>query len=116
MTVEEATDRLLQTYSVYGVGREFLTGLMEDGIQNYNLSVEAVFHGTRMMLGQQLGVQELFSVRDVAAMLDVSEEEAVAEIEAAKAQLIEQGEDISQYIISEPKRQKFIVPPTRWTS
>ena len=47
MTVEEATDRLLQTYSVYGVGREFLTGLMEDGIQNYNLSVEAVFHGTR---------------------------------------------------------------------
>lgn len=56
MTVEEATDRLLQTYSVYGVGREFLTGLMEDGIQNYNLSVEAVFHGTRMMLGQQLGV------------------------------------------------------------
>lgn len=53
MTVEEATDRLLQTYSVYGVGREFLTGLMEDGIQNYNLSVEAVFHGTRMMLGQR---------------------------------------------------------------
>lgn len=57
MTIEEATDRLLQTYSVYGVGREFLTGLIEDGIQNYNLSVEAVFHGTRMMLGQQLGVQ-----------------------------------------------------------
>lgn len=88
MTVEEATDRLLQTYSVYGVGREFLTGLMEDGIQNYNLSVEAVFHGTRMMLGQQLGVQELFSVRDVAAMLGTSETEALAEIEKAKAQLM----------------------------
>lgn len=93
-----------------------MTGLMEGGIQNYNLSVEAVFHGIRMMLGQQLGVQELFSVRDVAAMLDVSEGEAVAEIEAAKAELLEQGEDMSKYIISEPKRQKFIVPPTRWTS
>ena len=92
MTIEEATDRLLQTYSVYGVGREFLTRLMEDGIQNYNLSVEAVFHGTRMMLGQQLGVQELFSARDVAEMLDVSEEQAILEIEKAKAELLEQGE------------------------
>ena len=45
-----------------------------------------------MMLGQQLGVQELFSVRDVAAMLGTSETEALAEIEKAKAQLIEQGE------------------------
>lgn len=49
-------------------------------------------------------------------MLEISEEEAVEQIEKAKAQLLEQGEDISQYIISEPKRQKFIVPPTRWTS
>lgn len=116
MTIKEATDRLLQTYSVYGVGREFLIGLMEDGIQNYNLSVLAAFNGTRMMLGQQLGVQELFSVRDVAAMLGTSETEALAEIEKAKAELLEQGEDMSKYIISEPEHQKFIVPPTRWTS
>ena len=46
MTVEEATDRLLQTYSVYGVGREFLTGLMEDGIQNYNVRTTAWCPGT----------------------------------------------------------------------
>lgn len=69
-----------------------------------------------MMLGQQLGVQELFSARDVAEMLDISAEEAVAEIEKAKAQLIEQGEDMSKYIISEPKRQKFIIPAQKWTS
>lgn len=116
MTIEEATDKLLQTYSTYGVRREFLIELMEDGIKNYDLSVEAVFHGTRMMLGQQLGVQELFSVRDVAAMLGTSETEALAEIEEAKAELLEQGEDMSKYIISEPEHQKFIVPPTRWTS
>ena len=116
MTVEEAADRLLQTYSGYGVKREFLTGLMEDGIQNYNLSVEAVFHGTRMMLGQQLGVQELFSVRDVATMFGTSEAEALVEIEKAKMQLLEQGEDISRYIISEPQRQKFILSPQKWTS
>ena len=49
-------------------------------------------------------------------MLDVSEEQAILEIEKAKAELLEQGEDMSKYIISEPEHQKFIVPPTRWTS
>lgn len=116
MTIEEATDKLLQTYSTYGVRREFLIELMEDGIKNYDLSVEAVFNGTRMMLGQQLGVRELFSVRDVAEMLGASEEEAIAEIQKAKSELVEQGEDISQYIISEPQRQKFILKPQKWTS
>ena len=49
-------------------------------------------------------------------MLEISEEEAVERIEEVKAQLLEQGEDISQYIISEPKRQKFILKPQKWTS
>lgn len=116
MTIGEATDKLLQTYSAYGVRREFLIELMEDGIKNYDLSVEAVFNGARMMLGQQLGVRELFSVRDVAEMLDISEEKAILEIEKAKMQLLEQGEDMSRYILEEPKHQKFVLPPTRWTS
>lgn len=33
MTIEEAADRLLQTYSTYGVRREFLIELMEDGVK-----------------------------------------------------------------------------------
>lgn len=40
----------------------------------------------------------------------------VEEAEKAKAQLIEQGEDMSKYIISEPQRQKFILSPQKWTS
>lgn len=116
MTIKEATDRLLQIYSVYGVGREFLIGLMEDGIKNYDLSVEAVFNGARMMLGQQLGVRELFSVQDVAKMLGTSEADALAEIEKAKTELLEQGADMSKYILEEPQRQNFILPAQKWTS
>lgn len=37
-------------------------------------------------------------------------------IEKAKSELLEQGEDMSKYIISEPKRQKFILSPQKWTS
>lgn len=32
MTIEEAADRLLQTYSTYGVRREFLVELLESGV------------------------------------------------------------------------------------
>ena len=116
MTITEATDKLLQTYSAFGIEREFLIRLMEDGIQNYDLSISAAFNGVRMMLGQQLGVRELFSVRDIAGMLQISEAEAVLEIEKTKMQLLEQGEDLSKYIISEPQHQKFILKPQKWTS
>lgn len=63
-----------------------------------------------------LNTQELFSQRDIAEMLDISEQEAVEQIEKAKSELLEQGEDMSKYIISEPKRQKFILSPQKWTS
>lgn len=70
----------------------------------------------RMMLSEQFHTQELFSQRDIAEMLDISEQEAVEQIEKAKSELLEQGEDMSKYIISEPKRQKFILSPQKWTS
>ncbi len=85
---------------------------------NYDLSVAGgVSWHFRMMLGlNSFTSQELFSQRDVAEMLDVSEQEAVEQIEKAKSELLEQGEDMSKYIISEPKRQKFILSPQKWTS
>ncbi|MGO4948352.1 hypothetical protein ACTQ50_18655 [Blautia sp. Sow4_E7] len=116
MTIEEAATELMKTYSRFGVDKKELIRMMKNGVRNYDLTVESTFHGLRMVFGEQFGISEVFTQKDIAAMLDVSEEEAVLEIEAAKAQLIEQGEDISQYIISEPQRQKFILSPQKWTS
>lgn len=116
MTIEEAATELMKTYSRFGVDKKELIRMMKNGVRNYDLTVESTFHGLRMMLSEQFHTQELFSQRDIAEMLEVSEEEAVERIEAAKAQLIEQGEDMSKYIISEPQRQKFILSPQKWTS
>lgn len=116
MTIEEAATELMKTYSRFGVDKKELIRMMKNGVRNYDLTVESTFHGLRMMLSEQFHTQELFSQRDIAEMLDVSEEQAILEIEKAKAELLEQGEDMSKYIISEPEHQKFIVPPTRWTS
>ena len=116
MTIEEAADKLMATYARFGVDRREIVRLMRNGVENYDLTVESTFHGLRMVFGEQFGISETFTQKDVATMLDIGEEEAVLEIGAAKAQLIEQGEDISQYIVSEPQRQKFILSPQKWTS
>ena len=116
MTIEEGADKLMETYARFGIDRREIVRLMRNGIENYDLTVESTFHGLRMMLGGQFGIPETFSQKDIAVMLDISEAEAVAEIEAAKTQLLEQGEDLSKYIISEPQRQKFILSPQKWTS
>jgi len=116
MTIEQAADKLMATYARFGIDRREIVRLMRSGIENYDLTIGAVFNGCRMMLSEQFHTQELFSQRDIAEMLEISEEEAVERIEEVKAQLLEQGEDISQYIISEPKRQKFILKPQKWTS
>ncbi|MEI3436843.1 MAG: hypothetical protein V8Q83_01220 [Blautia sp.] len=116
MTIEKAADKLMATYARFGVDRCEIVRLMRNGIENYNLGVGAVFNGVRMMLGRQLGVQEVFSAKDVAEMLGIGEAEAVLEIEKTKMQLLEQGEDLSKYIISDPQHQKFILKPQKWTS
>lgn len=116
MTIEQAADKLMATYARFGIDRREIVRLMRSGIENYDLTIGAVFNGCRMMLSEQFHTQELFSQRDIAEMLEISEEEAVERIEEVKAQLLEHGEDISQYIISEPKRQKFILSPQKWTS
>ena len=95
MTIEQAADKLMATYARFGIDRREIVRLMRSGIENYDLTIGAVFNGCRMMLSEQFHTQELFSQRDIAEMLEISEEEAVERIEEVKAQLLEQGEDLS---------------------
>ena len=116
MTIEKAADKLMATYARFGVDRREIVRLMRNGIEDYNLTVESTFHGLRMTLGERFGIPEAFTQKDIAVMLEISEKEAVEAIEEAKVELLEQGEDLSKYIISEPQHQKFILKPQKWTS
>lgn len=84
MTIEEAATELMKTYSRFGVDKKELIRMMKNGVRNYDLTVASTFHGLRMMLSEQFHTQELFSQRDIAEMLDISEQEAVEQIEKAK--------------------------------
>lgn len=51
---------LLANYGKYGVTRAELEPIIDDGIQNYDLSLEAIYSGLRMSLASAFNEHEYF--------------------------------------------------------
>lgn len=88
MTTEIAIKRLYGTYGKFGISKDLITRLYMDGIGQQGFTPLATYNLLRMSLGVEFGQQEYFSVKEIAEMLEVSEEEARERI----AQLQEQDE------------------------
>lgn len=63
---EMIINNLLANYGKYGVTRTELEPIIDDGIQNYDLSLEAIYSGLRMSLTSAFN--EHFSLDDVMAI------------------------------------------------
>lgn len=57
-------NNLLANYGKYGVTRAELEPIIDDGIQNYDLSLEAIYSGLRMSLASAFNEHEYFSLAD----------------------------------------------------
>lgn len=112
ITVHQAIDNLLATYSRFGATREIISKGMIEGITTYGLSPLSAYNVLRMSLGEEFGVPETFSVEDCAEMCDISEEEVRKEVENMIDTVNARGEDITKYLrpIAPPK--KFIINPS----
>ncbi len=55
-------------YGKYGVTKAELEPIIDDGIQNYDLSLEAIYSGLRMSLASAFNEHEYFSLDDVMAI------------------------------------------------
>lgn len=94
MTINDAINLLLRRYGKFGITAKMLKPLIKSGIENYGLSVRTCYNGLRMSLGERYGIDERFSVGDVAKILEISKEEAaelVAEINAER--IVQSGQD-----------------------
>jgi hypothetical protein len=112
MTYTDAVNNLLVSYSKYGIDRAEIEKIINDGIQNYGLSVNACYNGFRMALGSTLGEHEYFSVEDLMEITGESRQEAVERIEQMKQELIEQGEKLDDYFTEiEPQERKVFYFP-----
>ena len=100
---EMIINNLLANYGKYGVTRTELEPIIDDGIQNYDLSLETIYSGLRMSLASAFN--EHFSLDDVMAITGESREELLQRIEQCRQELIEAGENPDEYFKPiEPQR------------
>ena len=96
---------LLANYGKYGVTRSELEAIIDDGIQNYDLSLGAIYSGLRMSLASAFNENECFSLDDVMAITGENREELLQRIEQCRQELIEAGENPDEYFKPvEPQR------------
>ena len=107
MTFQEALDSLCEKYNRFGFEREFLAGLLNNGIGEREFSVRAAYNGIRMCLAHETGEHELLSIEDVMEITGESREEILERIEECREELTAAGENPDDYFIpSEPKPEK----------
>ena len=105
MDREMVINNLLMNYGKYSVTRAELEPIIDDGIQNYDLSLEAIYSGLRMSLASAFNEHEYFSLDDVMTITGESQEELLQRIEQCRQELIEAGENPDGYFEPvEPQR------------
>ena len=105
MDREMVINNLLTNYGKYGITRAELEPILDDGIQNYDLSLEAIYSGLRMSLAAAFNEHEYFSLDDLMAITGESREELLQRMEQCRQELIEAGENPDDYFKPvEPQR------------
>ena len=113
MDREMVINNLLMNYGKYSVTRAELEPIIDDGIQNYDLSLEAIYSGLRMSLASAFNEHEYFSLDDVMAITGESREELLQRIEQCRQELIEAGENPDEYFKPiEPQRAAVYYSPS----
>lgn len=112
MTFQAALDNLSGKYGKYGYDREFLSSQLRDGVMNEGFSVNVAYNGLRMVLAEQTGEHELFSIEDVMEITGESRETIMERIEQCKEELMVAGENPDSYFIpTEPATKKTLFFP-----
>lgn len=86
ISTKQAIDRLYSTYGKFGITKKLIESLFMDGIEKQGFTPLATYNLLRMSLGMEYKQQEYFSVKEIAEMMETSEEEVKQQI----AQLQEQ--------------------------
>ena len=97
MDKETVINNILANYGKYGITKEELQRMVENGMKNYDLSLDAIYNGLRMSLASAFGEHEFFSLDDVMSITGESREELLQRIEQCRQELIETGENPDDY-------------------
>ena len=112
MTREDVTNNVLANYGGYGIDRKTIEKLLDSGLKE-GLSRQAIYAGIKLAYAQEYGEHALFTTKEAAEALGVSEEMVIQEIEKAKEELLEYGENPSDYFLEadQEERQRCVLTP-----
>lgn len=112
MTREDVISNVLANYGKYGIEQGTIEELVDSGLKE-GLSYQAIYTGIKLAYTQEYGEHTLFSIAEVAEVLGISEEMVIQEIEKAKVELLESGENPDDYFpeVRPEKCRRFIMPP-----
>lgn len=108
MDKETIIQNLLVNYGKYGVDRAELERVIDDGINNYDLSLEAIYSGLRMSLATAYNEREYFTLDDVMAITGETREELLQRIEESREELITAGLNPDDYFKSVEKQRSAV--------
>lgn len=80
ITAEWAINRLYSSYGKFGVSKDLITRLFNDGIGQQGFTPKTTYNLLRMSLGEEFRQQEYFSTKEIAEMLETTEEEIKKQI------------------------------------
>jgi hypothetical protein len=111
MTREDLFLNIKTNYSKYGITDEIIEQEIQSG-EAHGFSYQTIYTGLKMAFGSAFNTEEYFTPEEVAEAMGVTVEEVIAEIEAARQQAIENGEDADEIAYkTEPQEQhRFIIP------
>ena len=79
--------------------------MIDNGLNDYNLPIDAIYSGLRMSFASEFNEHEYFSLEDVMAITGELREELLQRIEQCRQELIEAGENPEDYFKPvEPQR------------
>ena len=95
---------ILANYGKYGVTKEKLQQMIDDGIRR-DLSLQTIYNGLRMSLASAFGEHEYFTLDDVMEITGETREQLLQRIEQYRQELVEAGENPDDYFKPvEPRR------------
>lgn len=113
MSFQEALNKLYSKYGKYGFSKDFLAEQLRSSIMEQGFSVNVSYNGLRMILAQETGEHELFSVDDVAEATGETPEWVISQIEKYRDELASEGKNPNDYfpaLESEPQKVTWFLP------
>lgn len=110
MTRDDVINNIKSNYSQYGIDMKTIEDNIRSG-ESHGFSYQTIYTGLRMALSSTFGINEFFTVDEIAEALGESRENIISQIEEMREEIAAAGLDPDDYALPTSSPQRFVIPP-----